>query len=121
MTQQHKNCDISPSCVDLRDTFAAAALTGLLANGDYNPSTPVLAFRMADAMLRERANHSEKPNSSTNHDAAPAAKAESDEVRTDEAATSHRRDGTGDTPSEAEIDALEFVVVMGRVAIGGER
>jgi hypothetical protein len=39
----------------LRDTFAAAALTGLLANGDYNPSTPVLAFRMADAMLRERA------------------------------------------------------------------
>jgi hypothetical protein len=48
----------------LRDTFAAAALTGLLANGDYNPSTPLLAYRMADAMLRERGNYSEKPNSS---------------------------------------------------------
>jgi hypothetical protein len=99
----------------LRDTFAAAALTGLLANGDYNPSTPVLAFRMADAMLRERGNHSEKPNGSTNHDAAPDARAESDEARTDKAATSHRREGTGNTPSKAEIDALEFVVEEGRI------
>jgi hypothetical protein len=39
----------------LRDTFAAAALTGLIAAGDYSvESTPTLAFRMADAMLRER-------------------------------------------------------------------
>lgn len=38
-----------------RDTFAAAALTGLIANGDYSvESTPTLAYRMADAMLRER-------------------------------------------------------------------
>ena len=37
-----------------RDTFAAAALTGLLANGDYSvESIPMLAYRMADAMLRE--------------------------------------------------------------------
>lgn len=41
--------------VTLRDTFAAAALTGLLANGDYSvESTPTLAWRMADAMLAER-------------------------------------------------------------------
>lgn len=39
----------------LRDTFAAAALTGLIANGDYSvDATPLLAYRMADAMLRER-------------------------------------------------------------------
>ena len=39
----------------LRDHFAAAALTGLLANGDYGmESTPGLAWGMADAMLRER-------------------------------------------------------------------
>ena len=29
--------------------------------------------------------------------------------------------GTGDTPSDAEIDALEFVVVMGRVANGWDK
>lgn len=41
-----------------RDTFAAAALTGLLANGDYGKdSMPPLAYELADAMLRERANH----------------------------------------------------------------
>ena len=39
----------------LRDHFAAAALTGLIANGDYSPeSTPIFAYRMADSMLRER-------------------------------------------------------------------
>lgn len=38
-----------------RDTFAAAALTGLLMNGDYSTdSIPSLAYSMADAMLRER-------------------------------------------------------------------
>jgi hypothetical protein len=52
----------------------------------------------------------------TNHDAVPEARAESDEARTDKAATSHRREGTGNTPSEAEIDALEFVVEEGRTA-----
>ena len=41
-----------------RDHFAAAALAGLLANGDYGmESTPGLAWGMADAMLRERGNH----------------------------------------------------------------
>jgi hypothetical protein len=53
----------------LRDTFAAAALTGLLAN----PHDDLLAsdncyatsaYELADAMLRERGNQSEKPNSS---------------------------------------------------------
>jgi hypothetical protein len=39
----------------LRDTFAAAALTGLIASGDYSiESTPTLAFRMADAMISQR-------------------------------------------------------------------
>lgn len=38
-----------------RDHFAAAALAGLLANGDYGmESAPGLAWGMADAMLRER-------------------------------------------------------------------
>ena len=76
-----------------------------------------------------------------NHDAVPAARAVSDEDRTDKAATSHRRDRSGNTPvaesatpdgyaytgwpypkgkaasiSDAEIDALEFVVERGRIA-----
>lgn len=48
-----------------RDHFAAAALTGLIANGDYSvESAPILAYRMADAMLRQRGNQSEPPSSS---------------------------------------------------------
>lgn len=65
----------------LRDHFAAAALTGLLRsvpvdNVYYDDAVAKQAYASADAMLRERGNHSEKPNSSTNHDAAPAARAE---------------------------------------------
>ena len=103
-----------------RDTFAAAALTGLLSQwkvtpGNQSPEmaalTVVSAYQLAEAMLRERSragqNSSEGTGSaakcterdSANHDAAPAAIAESDEDRTDKAATSHRRDGTGDTPA----------------------
>jgi hypothetical protein len=55
----------------LRDTFAAAALTGMMAS----PVFPVdieqaatYSYRIADSMLRERER--------TNHDAAPAAKAQ---------------------------------------------
>ena len=45
--------------VDMRDQFAAAALTGLIANGDYGlDAAPPLAYRIADAMLRERASQS---------------------------------------------------------------
>ena len=55
-----------------RDHFAAAALTGLLAQGDdgsFSEESYVRgAYRWADAMLRERAK--------TNHDAAPAATAQ---------------------------------------------
>jgi hypothetical protein len=48
-----------------RDTFAAAALPGLLVNGPFNTdAVPRLAYSMADAMIRERGNHSETPNSS---------------------------------------------------------
>lgn len=98
-----------------RDTFAAAALPLCTRNGRNAEEISKSAYKLADAMLRERGNHSEKPNGSTNHDAAPDARAESDEARTDKAATSHRREGTGNTPSKAEIDALEFVVEEGRI------
>jgi hypothetical protein len=38
-----------------RDTFAAAALPGLLVNGPFNTdAVPRLAYSLADAMLRER-------------------------------------------------------------------
>lgn len=44
-----------PTEMTMLDRIAAAALTGLLANGDYSmESTPGLAWGMADAMLRER-------------------------------------------------------------------
>jgi hypothetical protein len=95
-----------------RDYFAAAALTrgmGVLGYEQIAKS----CYEMADVMLRERER--------TNHDAVPAARAGSDEARTDKAAASHRREGTGNTPSDAEIDALEFVVVMGRVANGWDK
>lgn len=67
----------------LRDTFAAAALTGLLvhANDDIDEETldtpsdiAYTAYQMADAMLRERGNRQGNLDSS-NHDAAPAARA----------------------------------------------
>jgi hypothetical protein len=59
MTQQHRNGDISPDRVDLRDTFAAAALKGLLASNPYDHAMTYVeyaneSYRMADAMLRER-------------------------------------------------------------------
>jgi hypothetical protein len=51
-----------------------------------------------------------------NHDAVPEAKArtDADRDRTDKAVT-RPGEGTGDTPSEAEINALEFVVETGHV------
>jgi hypothetical protein len=53
----------------LLDTFAAAALTGLMADdGDRTehamPNFTARAYELADAMLSERGNHSEKANSS---------------------------------------------------------
>jgi hypothetical protein len=112
-----------------RDTFAAAALTGLLAQGDdgsFSEESYVRsAYRWADAMLREREQTKEKDASfsCTNHDAAPAATArtDADRARTDKAAT-RPGEGTGDIPdsrtrlSEAEIDAIERVVEDGRIA-----
>jgi hypothetical protein len=102
-----------------RDTFAAAALTGLLAAPtDKDRSLEYWArfsYEIADAMLRERER--------TNHDAVPAATArtDADRARTDKAAT-RPGEGTGDIPdsrtrlSEAEIDAIERVVEDGRIA-----
>jgi hypothetical protein len=85
-----------------RDHFAAAALAGLLANPKDNDSTAdkirFWAWNWADAMLRERER--------TNHDAAPAARAQlptgdhasggSGSVGTDNADPLTRL-GTGDT------------------------
>jgi hypothetical protein len=117
-----------------RDTFAAAALTGLLSRSiapEQSMSQYVrIAAAYADAMLRECER--------TNHDAAPEAKAypsESSVPRgngggcggTDKPVTLPAM-GTGDIPasrtrgrvgtilSEAEIDALEYVVEEGRIA-----
>jgi hypothetical protein len=60
---------------------------------------------------------------STNHDAAPEATAyadgEPEPKRGGEAGLSSR-DGTGNTPSKAEIDALQFVVEEGRTASVGD-
>jgi hypothetical protein len=111
--------------VTLRDTFAAAAfpccheeiyregqLTGYAA--DWREQIVRQAYAYADAMLRERDNYSEKPNSSTNHDAAPAARASVGRPRTDKADLPTRC-GTGETLSEAEIDALQHVVEDGRL------
>jgi hypothetical protein len=96
--------------ITLRDTFAAAALTGLLAQGDdgsfSEESYARAAYRWADAMLRGRGVTEPLPKEkraevsygmTTIHDAAPAATAASADDRTDKAAPSQRRDGTGDT------------------------
>jgi hypothetical protein len=118
----------------LRDTFAAAALTGLLSRSiapEQAMSQYVrIAAAYADAMLRERER--------TNHDAVPEAIAypsESSVPRgngggcggTDKPVTLPAM-GTGDIPvsrtrgrvgtilSEAEIDALEYVAEEGRIA-----
>jgi hypothetical protein len=48
-----------------RDTFAAAALTGMMSRVSGKAEAfAEAAYKLADAMLRERGNHSEKPNSS---------------------------------------------------------
>jgi len=106
----------------LRDTFAAAALTGLLSNVQRYQNGPLTeqAFEIADFMLKERERHhipdaGNMVENTTNHDAAPEARARAERVRTDKA-TTRPGDGTGDTPSKAEIDALEFVVEEGRTA-----
>lgn len=108
-----------------RDTFAAAALAGLLAQGDdgsFSEESYVrAAYRWSDAMLDFRDSRIAKE---TNHDAAPAARATADRYvrraaadvggdRTDKAAP-QPCEGTGDI-SEAQIDALECVVEDGRI------
>jgi hypothetical protein len=107
----------------LRDTFAAAALTVLLVNGPFNTDAlPRLAYSMADAMLRERER--------TNHDAAPeaiASPSESSVPLGNGAAPANTQTvppcvetygppSKGEGLSEAEIDALEYVVEEGRIA-----
>jgi hypothetical protein len=63
MTQDDKAMSAASrgSHVGLRDRFAAAALTGLLARREYDPHSlhqfSRASYDMADAMLRERGNH----------------------------------------------------------------
>jgi hypothetical protein len=99
-----------------RDYFAAAALTrgmGVIGCDQIAKA----CYEMADAMLRERER--------ANHDAVPEAKAFPSESSvplgngggcggTDKPVTLPAM-GTGDL-SEAEIDALEYVVEEGRIA-----
>jgi uncharacterized protein YdaT len=103
----------------LRDTFAAAALAGLLADdGDRTehamPNFTARAYEWADAMLRERGQ--------TNHDAVPEACAQQSTREPERSLLAQSESverglpRTGNTPSEAEIDALEFVVEEGRTA-----
>jgi hypothetical protein len=102
----------------LRDTFAAAALTGLLSRSiapEQAMSQYVhIAAAYADAMLRECER--------TNHDAAPEACVQQSTREPERSLLAQSESverglpRTGDTPSKAEIDALEFVVEEGRTA-----
>jgi hypothetical protein len=94
----------------LRDTFAAAALTGLMqfridaaTPGAYVKSTAAIAanaYDIADSMLRERER--------TNHDAEPAATATNTPLNKG-AACNTAASGTGNTPAlgESEREAIE--------------
>lgn len=70
-----------------RDTFAAAALTGLLASREWPIDSEEAAhycYRVADAMICERDRHhipdaGKMVENTTNHDAVPAARAEEPE------------------------------------------
>jgi hypothetical protein len=69
----------------LRDTFAAAALTGLLSNDYFSLGDEAAkrCYDIADAMLRERERHhipdaGKMVENTTNHDAVPEAKARTD-------------------------------------------
>jgi hypothetical protein len=91
----------------LRDTFAAAALTGLIASREWPIDSEEAAhycYRVADAMLRERER--------TNHDAAPAARARTDSAScgrgcggTDKPVTLPAV-GTGDIPCSRTRDIV---------------
>lgn len=97
-----------PAEMTLRDHFAAAALTGLLSQGDdgsFSEESYVrAAYRWADAMLRCRAGGDcPGQDNAPNLDAAPAARANAESVAPLQTAgdrlgnpTSHS--GTGETP-----------------------
>lgn len=93
-----------------RDHFAAAALTGYIANPAWDDADASIvakqAYGDADAMLRERAKSYEKGDenrsfSDTNHDAAPAAKAAKEARKATDA------DGTGNTKPMPERKRAE--------------
>lgn len=112
-----------------RDTFAAAALTGVIANegeGASLSATCAYSYRIADAMLAERAKQNTFPHGSgsglINRNAesqSPASEcggsAPLDDTRRDT-----NREATGGRGhfvfSEGDEDALEYVVHEGRVA-----
>jgi hypothetical protein len=95
-----------PEVSHLRDTFAAAALTGLTSRPQWMPEECVAeSYKLADAMLRERER--------TNHDAVPEATArtDADRDRTDKAAARHG-EGTGDIPCARAREIAAYAVYL---------
>ena len=105
-----------PAEMTLRDDFAAAALTGLLVQGDdgsFSEESYVrAAYRWADAMLRCRAGGDcPGQDNAPNHDAAPAAKA-SEATASPERVRDRGDAGTGNTQKPvawAVADGHEFM------------
>ncbi len=55
VTAEQKNAANAGSGKTLRDSFAEAALTGILSKGDYDPEGAAEdAYKFADAMLAQR-------------------------------------------------------------------
>jgi len=120
----------------LRDKFAAAALTGLLSNiPRYQLGViAVQAYDIADEMLRERMRNGAVEGRETVQSDRPSgvssafAEATNQQLRErgyygssfpytqGPRSTNHDAAVAGNTPSKAEIDALEFVVEEGRTA-----
>ena len=103
----------------LRDTFAAAALPLCTRNGRNAEQISESAYKLADAMLRERGNHSAKPNSSTNHDAVPEARVQQSTREPERSLLAQSesverglpRTGNTLTPTDDEREAVEAAII----------
>lgn len=58
-TLTNDGCPVTYPGMSLRDYFAAAAITGIIANGKYDGRHDTLAFAIADSMLIEREKESQ--------------------------------------------------------------
>ena len=103
----------------LRDTFAAVALPLCTRNGRNAEQISESAYKLADAMLRERGNHSAKPNSSTNHDAVPEARVQQSTREPERSLLAQSesverglpRTGNTLTPTDDEREAVEAAII----------